>query len=178
VKRFLVVGGTVLMLYILQSLPAYRLSEINFSVATTHLQVDIACILAVYLGVREKSVLWGAFLAYFIGLFTNAFAPTSMRTGGFLVPLFFIITYLANQAFFFKRLTTHLMLVFFVSVLYNCTFFYLMRVASGWYAGFWQLVPTTLLQALLNAIFAAMIFTFFDWITDAHDQTGTQRYRY
>lgn len=176
--RSLIISGTVVLLFILQSLPAYRLNDMNIPLSMIRLQADIACIFCVYLGVREKYLVRGALLAFVVGYFANTFAPTSMRVYSFLAPACFIITYFANVAFYFKRLESMVALVFFISVAYDYAFFYLMSVASKWHGDMLTLLVPTLLQALVNALFSAVIFTFFDWILEDHEQVHSKRFRY
>jgi hypothetical protein len=102
-KRWFIISVTVILLFILQSLPAYRLSDMDIPLKLTRLQTDIACIFSIYLGVRENSLLRGALLAFVVGLFANCFAPTAMRVYSFLAPIGFVVAYISNQAFFFKK---------------------------------------------------------------------------
>jgi cell shape-determining protein MreD len=177
-RQILILAGTVLMLFILQSLPAYRLNDMKLPVNLIRLQADIACILGVYLGVREKHLLRGTVTAVVVGLLANAFAPSAIRIYSFLAPIVFIITYAANQAFFFKRLGTYMLLTLVMTLVFDLAFFYLMATAGKWHGHTPHLLLPMFLQALLNGLMAAIIFTFFDWVCDYDESTATRRFRY
>ncbi len=178
-KRLLIISATVTLLFILQSLPAYRLSDMHFSLSLIRLQADISCIFCVYLGMRESSLLRGTFMAFVVGMFANCFAPSAMRIYAFLAPACFILTYASNVAFYFKRLESYIGIVFVMSFLYNFAFFKLMSIASpDFHLQFFSMFLPMLLQAFLNAFFGAIIFTFFDWISEAHEQAHQKRFRF
>ncbi len=166
-RSVLTISITVATLYILQSLPAYRLTDMAIPIDVIRLQADIACIFCIYLGVREHSLLRGTILAFIVGVFANTFSPSGMRVYAFLAPVCFIVTYIANVAFYFRRLETYILLVFVVSFFYNQAFFYLMHTVADWKASLWQTLWPSTMQAIMNAFFGAIIFTFFDWIKES-----------
>ncbi len=166
-KQVITISATVAILYVLQSLPAYRLLDFALPFKVIRTQADIACIFCIYLGVREKSILRGTILAFIVGLFANTFSPSSMRLYALLAPLCFLVTYILNIRLFFKRIETYILLVFSLSLLYNHLFFYMMQLVSNWSVGMEQLLWPSVRQALMNALFGAIIFTFFDWVKES-----------
>ena len=177
-KQVIAACVVVFTLYILQSLPAYRLTDLPIPLNWIRAQADLTCIFCTYLGMRENSIVRGTLLALIIGLVANNFSPTSLRLHTLLAPLCFLLTYTINIRFYFKKLEAYVPLLFFMTLLYNFVFFHLMKRVSLWSVGFFDMFGPLILQALINAIFGTIIFLFLDWIRKppANAYQGTIRY--
>lgn len=156
----------IIFLFILQSLPAHRLFDTSFGADWPRAQADIACIFAIYLGVREKSLVRGALLSILVGTFASVFAPAFMRIHVFLVPLTFVATFMINIRFYFMKLESYIILVFLMSLAFDFTSFYLLQSIGTWQGSSWLLVWPAIKQSMLDAFFGAIIFVFFDWLKD------------
>jgi len=177
-KRIIFIAFTIFLLFILQSLPAYRLVNLEVPWRLSRLQADLGCILAIYLGMRDKSLLRGSLVAFGIGLVANNFAPSAMGVFTFLIPLCFLLTYISSLAFYFKRLEAKVLFLFFMSLIYNFIFFYLMGLAPDWYSNWKILFWPAVSQALMNSLFGGMLFTFFDWVLEDDGNLYSRRYRF
>ena len=128
--RFIGTGVAVGFLFLLQSLPAYRLTSTTVPVGWMRTQADLACIICVYLALRETDFLRGALASFVVGLFASAFAPSDMQIQLLLSITCYIVTYVFTVAFYFPSLTHSLVLLFAVSVFHSYAHLFLITKLS------------------------------------------------
>ncbi len=127
-------------------------------IASPALVPNLMVILAVDLGLRHRSAAAAA-LAFAIGYATDAFSGTHLGVNAFLLTLVFLLTYEIGRRLLVINALVGAVAVFFGALVTSLGGIVL---GAGADALTWTLVPAVLLQALLSAIVAPIVFAILD----------------
>jgi rod shape-determining protein MreD len=119
---------------------------------------NLIIILVVYLALRERNSLYGAAIAYFLGLLQDVFSGIYLGLSGFsLLLIFLVLRKTSNQLY---TDSTHLMVVVvFLSTGCNGLLNLLLMLLFAPSAGIYETLLSNLLpQALFNALIASLLF--------------------